>query len=209
MPASDIDVEWGRSSGALQKKLVSARGARIDLTSWNEAKLKLRAVNGPVFVEVHVSGLPLEDRVRTESKGLRLQRLLYDADGLPMTEAQIRQANAFWVVYRVQNADTRRLEGLALSSLFPAGFEIVNERLSEDGGPGWLANLHRKSATYTDIRDDRVNWFFDLSGGETADFAVQVHPSYTGEFRWPGVVLEAMYSPDYYARIAGSRVTVK
>jgi len=61
---------------------------------------------------------------------------------------------------------------------------------------------------YMDIRDDRVNWFFGLSPGETKTFAVQIHTSYSGEFKWPGLVLEAMYSPDYFARIAGERVRV-
>lgn len=209
MPGSDIDVEWGMAGGAMQKKLIGRRTVRIDLTKQGAKDVAVRPVNGMVFVELHTEGLPLEDRIVTEAKGLRMQRLLYDQDGLPMTEAQIRQAQSFWVVYRVQSAETRKIEGLALSSLFPAGFEIVNERLSEDGGPAWTQNLKRKTASYTDIRDDRVNWFFDLYPNETADFVVQVHPSYAGEFRWPGVVLEAMYSPEYYARLAGSRVEVK
>jgi alpha-2-macroglobulin len=207
---SDIEVEWGPAGGALQKKVVSTkRTVRIDLTKFGERDIVVRALNGLVFAEVHTEGLPLEDRIQTGNSGLRIERSFYDSDGLPMTMAQIQQAQAFWVVYRVQNTGTNRVEGLALSSLFPAGFEIVNERLSEDDGPAWVRNLKRKTADYTDIRDDRVNWFFNLYANETADFAVQVHPSYAGEFRWPGLVLEAMYSPEYYARIAGQKVGVK
>jgi uncharacterized protein YfaS (alpha-2-macroglobulin family) len=95
-----------------------------------------------------------------------------------------------------------------LSSILPSGFEISNERLNEYNRPGWLNNMRLSTADYADIRDDRINWFFSLSPNETKAFAVQIHPSYAGEFRWPGLALEAMYSPDYYARIAGERVSV-
>ena len=169
----------------------------------------VQPVNGTVFVELHTEGVPAQDRITDGNSGLSLQRLYYDLDGLPMGLDQIRQAQAFWVVFRVKNEDTRRLENLALTSLFPAGFEIVNERLSEDDGPDWVRNLRRKASDYTDIRDDRVNWFFGLYAGEVADFAVKVHPSYAGSFRWPGLVLESMYSPNYYARLSGSMVEVK
>jgi uncharacterized protein YfaS (alpha-2-macroglobulin family) len=87
----------------------------------------------------------------------------------------------------------------------PSGFEISNERLNEYNRLEWLSS---SVADYTDIRDDRINWFFNLYPNEAKIFAVQIHPSYAGEFRWPGPVLEAMYSPDYFARIAGERVGV-
>ncbi|MCL2102384.1 MAG: hypothetical protein FWH22_11805, partial [Fibromonadales bacterium] len=69
-------------------------------------------------------------------------------------------------------------------------------------------NMRLSTPDYMDIRDDRINWFFALNSNETKRFAVQIHPSYSGEFRWPGVILEAMYNPDYFARIAGERVSL-
>jgi uncharacterized protein YfaS (alpha-2-macroglobulin family) len=209
MPSTDVDVEWSVAGEGIQKKLISSRPYKVDLSKQGAKDVLVKSTNGLVFVELQTEGLPIEDGVVTGSQGLRMERLFYDQDGTPMTEAQIHQSQSFWVVYRVQNLEARKLEGLALSSLFPAGFEIINERLSQDEGPQWTRNLRRKYATYTDIRDDRINWFFDLHAGEIADFVVKVHPSYAGDFRWPGVILEAMYSPEYFARITGSRVEVK
>jgi len=152
----------------------------------------------------------LEDNIRTEYKGLALERTLFNSTGERITASQIKQGEPFWIVFGARSLAGSRLENLALSSILPSGFEISNERLNEYDRPGWLNNMRPplSTADYVDIRDDRINWFFDLRQNETKVFAVQIHPSYSGEFKWPGLVLEAMYNPDYFSRIAGGRVEV-
>ncbi len=59
------------------------------------------------------------------------------------------------------------------------------------------------------LRDDRVNWFFDLGYGGEANFVVKCNPSFRGTYVLPPVSVEPMYSPDYYARIAGGDVIVR
>jgi len=152
--------------------------------------------------------LPMEDNIKTENKGLAIERTLFSQSGERIYPSQIKQGEAFWIVFGVKSYATSRVDNLALSSILPSGFEISNDRLNEYDKPGWLNNMNPSSADYTDIRDDRINWFFSLYPNETKVFAVQIHPSYAGEFRWPGLVLEAMYSPDYFARVAGQRVGV-
>ena len=207
--SSDVEVEYGTVGGALQKKVVGQRALRVDLTAQGAHTVLVRPLNGMVFAELHTEGLPVEDRVETEEKGLILQRGFYDDQGRPIQVGVVQQSTPFWVVLRVKNATSQRLDNLALTSLFPAGFDIVNERLSQDSGPAWLRQLQRKSVDYTDIRDDRINWFFSLRAEQTMDFVVQVQPSYTGDFRWPGLVVESMYSPEFYGRLKGGRVQVR
>jgi len=60
-----------------------------------------------------------------------------------------------------------------------------------------------------DLRDDRVNWFFDLGPQERIHLGVKINPSFEGQYALPPVAVEAMYSPEYYARIAGEKVTVR
>ena len=60
-----------------------------------------------------------------------------------------------------------------------------------------------------DIRDDRVNWFFDLYSGRNITFAVNINPTFKGTYHLPPVAVEAMYSPEYYARIEGGIIDVK
>jgi len=181
--AGNVEVEYNG------KKVVvkSAKPEKIDLTSLGSADVSVTAVNGSVFAELQTRGLPLADNVKTENKGLVVERII---------PSHFEQGEEFKVTFKVRSLTSIYLENLALSSIFPSGFEMSNERLG-------------KGYDYMDIRDDRVNWFFSLKPGESKEFTVQIHPSFAGEFWWPGLVLEAMYNPDYYARIAGRKVILQ
>jgi uncharacterized protein YfaS (alpha-2-macroglobulin family) len=208
--ASDAEVEW-KAGTKTEKILVKAnKPVKIDLSSFGSQEVFVSTLNGTIFAELQTRGLPLEDNIKTENKGLAIDRALFNQTGERITASQIKQGEAFWLVFGVKSLAASKVENLALSSILPSGFEISNERLNEYDRPGWLNNMRPSLSTadYTDIRDDRVNWFFSLYPNETKAFAVQIHPSYAGEFRWPGLVLEAMYSPDYFARIAGGRINV-
>jgi len=208
--AGDAEVEW-KAGTETKKVLVKAnKPVKIDLSSLGSVEVSVNSLNAIIFAELQTKGLPLEDNIRTENKGLAIYRDLFSQSGERITASQIKQGEAFWIVFSARSLAVSRVENLALSSILPSGFEISNERLNEYDRPGWLNNIRPPlaSADYTDIRDDRINWFFSLSPNETKTFAVQIHPSYAGEFKWPGLVLEAMYSPDYFARIAGGRVGV-
>ncbi len=210
--SGDVEVQWS-ANGKTEKVLVKAnKPVKIDLSSFGSAEIQVNALNGVVFAELQTKGLPLEDNIKTENKGLAIERVLFNQRGEKISVSQIKQGDVFWIVFGVKSLAATNLENLALSSVLPSGFEISNERLNEDNIPEWLANVspnkRPSKSDYMDIRDDRVNWFFGLKPNETKIFAVQIHPSYAGEFRWPGLVLEAMYSPNYFARIAGERVGV-
>jgi uncharacterized protein YfaS (alpha-2-macroglobulin family) len=208
--AGDAEVEWIVGTKT-EKVLVKAnKPVKIDLSSFGSQEVYVNSLNATIFAELQTRGLPLEDNIRTESKWLSVDRVLFNQSGERITASQIKQGEAFWIVFGVKSLAASHVDNLALSSILPSGFEISNERLNEYDRPGWLNNMNPSLSTpdYVDIRDDRINWFFNLYPNETKAFAVQIHPSYAGEFRWPGLVLEAMYSPDYFARIAGGRVGV-
>jgi uncharacterized protein YfaS (alpha-2-macroglobulin family) len=204
--SSDIEAEWN-ANGVAKKVLVKANEpAQIDLTSFGSAEISITALNGTLFAELQTKGLPLEDNIKTENKGLAMQRAIFNQSGEKIYASQIKQGEVFWLVFAVKSSAPVDIENLALSSILPSGFEISNERLNEYNSPGWLNSMRLATPDYMDIRDDRVNWFFGLRAFGTKVFAVQIHPSYAGEFRWPGAILEAMYNPDYFARIAGENI---
>ncbi|HLT72337.1 MAG TPA: hypothetical protein VKZ75_06775, partial [Cyclobacteriaceae bacterium] len=94
-------------------------------------------------------------------------------------------------------------ENLALSQVFPSGWEISNLRL-EDAGQFLTSDPY----TYQDIRDDRVYTHFDLTKGATKTFRVMLTATYAGEFYLPAVTCEAMYDHSRYARKKGTVVNV-
>jgi len=92
---------------------------------------------------------------------------------------------------------------LALTQLFPSGWEIINTRLlnTEDA-------FKSSNFDYKDIRDDRVNTYFSLSEGKEATFFVLLNASYTGRFYLPATYCEAMYDASINAISGGKWVQV-
>jgi len=85
----------------------------------------------------------------------------------------------------------------------------MNLRLTGEQPPTWVTRMNLSEGDYMDIRDDRVNWFFDLRGQRQQKFGVKINPTFKGEFWLPPVSVETMYSPEYYARIKGEMVSVR
>ena len=71
------------------------------------------------------------------------------------------------------------------------------------------ASAHTKDVpTYEDVRDDRVNSFFDIPRGKSKTFVVVLNASYLGDFYLPTVYCEAMYRKQINASKAGRWVKV-
>jgi hypothetical protein len=94
-------------------------------------------------------------------------------------------------------------ENLALSQVFPSGWEINNTRLTGDE-----AFASSSPFTYQDIRDDRVYTFFNLSARLSVTYRVMLTASYAGKFYLPAVSCEAMYDKSIYVRKKGQPVEV-
>ena len=98
---------------------------------------------------------------------------------------------------------TKHYKEMALSTMFPSGWEIHNTRLYGGGETHMI-----DEPKYQDIRDDRVNTFFDLRKYESKTFVILLNASYLGEFTMPAIQCEAMYNNEIQARIPGKTVQV-
>jgi len=184
--------------------------ASFDLDEcWDRPVTVATDQEGPLFVTLFREGVPLEDRVRTENRGIDLVRQFFDEDGRPVRVETRTQGAPFWVVYTIRSRHALKLENLALTSLFPSGWEIINTRLTDADPPVWIRNLNLGAGDYMDIRDDRVNWFFDLEPNRTIVLGTKINPSFRGLYTLPSVSVEAMYAPDYHARIQSGKVRVE
>jgi alpha-2-macroglobulin len=196
--------------GPSEKIMLKGYQTSLDAAGWYGKPVVIATTSdNPLFVTLFEEGIPLNDMIKTEQKGIELTRNFYDEDGSPMTLESIKQSRQFWIRYRVRSQTHEQLTRLALSSLLPSGWEIINMRLENTEPPEWVNNLKPMSGTYMDIRDDRVNWFFDLGWNNEANFLVKCNPTFKGNYRLPAITVEPMYSPDYYARIGGGEVSVK
>ncbi len=143
--------------------------------------------------------LTREPLTHAVSNGLSLQLSYTDESGAPLNPASLRQGTRFRAQVKVSNTLPRDLQNLALSVRIPAGWEIVNERMSGGG---------EQAYDYRDIKDDRVNCFFDLPGGRYKTFTLQLRAAYEGRYTLPSTVCEAMYEADVNAATASSSTEV-
>ncbi len=168
----------------------------------NSITLKNQKEN-TVFVRLVQSGkLPLGKEL-TDSKNLRVNTTFVDGSGNPIAINKLRQGEEFTAKITVSNNSRDYVDNIALTQIFPSGWEIVNTRFTDAQGGT------EGSARYTDIRDDRVNFYFDMSKASTKTFTVRLNASYLGRYYLPGTQVEAMYDANYYARNKGNWVLIE
>jgi uncharacterized protein YfaS (alpha-2-macroglobulin family) len=162
--------------------------------------------NNIVFARIINSGkLPLGNEI-SESRGLTVSLDYKDLKGKTIQIKQLKQGQDFIAKITVSNPKNETLRDIALTQIFPSGWEIVNTRFTDFG------TTTKSEARYTDIRDDRVNFYFDLNKqrekSETKTFTVLLNAAYLGNYYLPGVQVEAMYDTDYLVRTKGHWITV-
>ena len=127
-----------------------------------------------------------------------------DMSGNIIDPAELIQGTNLMITVTVKNLGlVGGIENIALSNYIPSGWEIHNARMDENE-----ATLKNSSYTYQDIRDDRVQTYFDLNKNETKTINLLVNASYEGRYYLPGVNVEAMYDNSVYARTKGQWIRV-
>lgn len=125
-------------------------------------------------------------------------------DGVALDISKIKQGTDFIAEVNVFNPGIKGdYEQMALSQIFPSGWEIHNTRLF-----GTDNKLKPSVFTYQDIRDDRVYTYFDIKKNLRHTYYVFLNASYTGRYFMPSTYCEAMYDASISSRIPGKWVEV-
>jgi len=158
-----------------------------------------------VYVRVLNSGkLPLGSEI-AEQRGLSISVAYKDLDGNKIDISKLQQGQDFLATVQVSNLKDYNVSDIALTQIFPSGWEIVNTRFTAFG------SSTTSQARFTDIRDDRVNFYFDLSEKgkySTKTFNVMLNAAYLGTYYLYGVQAEAMYDNDFLVRTKGQWIEV-
>ncbi len=155
-----------------------------------------------MFTRVIMDGIPQRGNEEEFNNQISLDVSYRTTDGDPVDVSSITQGTDFYASVTVYNSGDFDYRHLALTQIFPPGWEISNARIADVIVPG------QNNFTYQDIRDDRVNTFFDLSRGERRTFKVLLNAAYVGTFYLPGVYCEAMYDNTVSALKKGREVSV-
>lgn len=192
--------ESGQSTKPLIQKVV-------DVETADDRNVKVKNNSGAVmFVRYVLSGqLPPGVEEPAESKHLKMNIVYTDIEGQLIDHTKLTQGTDFVARVTVQNMGTRarNIQEVALSQIFPSGWEIQNDRLSS------MSNVTQNSNfEYRDIRDDRVYTFFDMYGTNQMTFSVLLNATYAGRFYLSPVFVEAMYDNEIQAKTDGTWVEV-
>lgn len=160
---------------------------------------------GNLFAQVILNGIPLPGLESGASNDLKIAVRWMDLKEKPIDPKRLQQGTTFMVEVTVTNPGLRgNYEELALSQIFPSGWEIINARMSALAEAGETASQY----DYQYIGDDRVNTFFSLNAGKSKRFRIMLNTTYLGRFYLPATSCEAMYDHTIYARSAGEWVEV-
>ncbi|GAB2699208.1 MG2 domain-containing protein [Mucilaginibacter koreensis] len=124
--------------------------------------------------------------------------------GKPLNIAALKQGTDFVAQVTLKNSGHQgRYDNMALTQVFPSGWEILNTRMMNND------EVFKSSASdYRDIRDDRVNTYFGLPEGQTVTYYVMLNAAYTGRYYLPAAYCEAMYNASINAMEKGKWVEV-
>jgi len=159
---------------------------------------------GLLYARIIMEGIPPVGDQTDDNNNLQLSVIYKTTDGKEIDPVSLEQGIDFIAEVEITNPsfidDYRQM---ALTQIFPSGWEIINSRMIESGSA-----VESSVPTYQDIRDDRVYTYFDLDKGKTKIFRILLNASYVGKYYLPTVSCEAMYDASISSRKAGMWINV-
>jgi hypothetical protein len=160
--------------------------------------------SGPLYVRLVTEGTPARGNEEDAASNLIIDVVYTSESGAVIDPSRLEQGQEFVAEVTVTHPNTRAAYyNMALSQVFPSGWEINNSRITDD-----QSEVSSSGFNYQDIRDDRVYTFFTLWAGETKVFRVSLAATYAGTYYLPATNCEAMYDKSIYARKKGKVVEV-
>ncbi|MGJ8683062.1 MAG: alpha-2-macroglobulin family protein [Nonlabens sp.] len=199
-----IDVSYnykGKAISVTSGKSLASRDLDID-TQATSINVTNNGDNS-IFITTATTGkLPVGEEKAVKSKLAAIVSYT-DGNGKAIDMNNIIQGTEITAKVIITNTTGLYVNDIALTQILPSGWEIVNTRFTEYGD-----NPDNK-AEYTDIRDDRVNYYFSLQANKSITFETKINASYLGNYYLPGIQCEAMYDNEYIVRNKGQWIEVK
>ncbi len=203
-------IELSGKAGSQNIDINSASAISQTVIPWQGGKGSVQISNkgsNVLYVRVINEGQPFSNQtipVVNNPNILQVSVNYTTTEGQPVDITKIKQGTDFVAKVIVNNPGVRgSYANMALSQIFPSGWEILNTRLYNTEGA-----FKSSPSDYMDIRDDRVYYYFDINQGETLTYYVQLNAAYPGKYYWPGVYCEAMYDHTISGGVSGKWIEV-
>ena len=197
----NISYKMNSNSANINTKYAVSQRAFKVIEGSNQLKI-INNDSNVVFVRLLNKGiLPLGEEIAVR-RNLNINIVYKDKDGKRIDVTKLTQGTDFMASVTISNDKHEYVNDIALTEIFPSGWEIVNTRFTDYG------NVQSSNANFIDIKDDRVNFYFHLPSGKSKTFNVLLNASYLGKYYLYGVQAEAMYDDDFMTRTKGKWIEV-
>jgi len=192
----------GKSSSATSASYVM----QIPVTAEGTVSIQNKGQN-VLYTRLILQGRPdagQEPNIPNNPEVLDMQVKYSTREGKPLDPATLRQGSDFMATVTIHNPGKRGYyEQMALTQIFPSGWEIINTRMM-----GNDSSFQSSPLTYIDVRDDRVYTYFNIEETKTRTYNVLLNAAYLGRYYLPAVSCEAMYDNTIQAFLPGKWVEV-
>ncbi|WP_108867882.1 alpha-2-macroglobulin family protein [Aquimarina aquimarini] len=190
----------GKSNATNTSKTLAITG---DIAVLKENKLVLQNnKDNTIFVQIATSGILPVGKEKVIQNKFKVIVDYKNREGKIINPVQLAQGTDFVAEVTITNTTGSKVKNIALTEIFPSGWEIVNTRFTDFG------SFRANNVTHTDIRDDRVNFYYNLKPHQSKTMTVLLNASYLGKYYLPGIQCEAMYDNSYLVRSSGKWVEV-
>jgi uncharacterized protein YfaS (alpha-2-macroglobulin family) len=179
----------------------------LDISKGSANIMVMNKGNNVLYVRIISEGQPLTGenlQVQNNPSIFGMNVTYLTRDMKPFDVSKIVQGTDFIAKVTVKNPGRHGYyERMALTEIFPGGWEILNTRVQD------IESAYKSSAfDYQDIRDDRVYTYFNMNENETLTYYIQLNAAYLGKYFLPGTYCGAMYDNTINAGINGKWVEV-
>ncbi|TLX73078.1 hypothetical protein E9993_16600 [Labilibacter sediminis] len=197
-----------KGSGIKEDKIASEKPINqvelpLNIPVKGQVKINNHA-DGVLFARLILEGTPIKGDTVNVNSNLKMTVKYTDLNGKSIDVSKLQQGTDFMATVTISHpGQLSRYTDMALTQIFPSGWEIRNTRMDEV-----RASYEMDIPDYRDIRDDRVYSYFDLERGKSKTYVVVLNATYQGRYYLPSVSCEAMYNNQISARKAGQWVEV-
>jgi len=201
-----LSFEYSFNKGDSRKAETGMSVAQVKLDPGMDKTGGIKVTNKSremIFARMVKTGTPLPGTEEAITSNLDVKVEYLDLDNNPVDIGTLKQGTDFKAVFYVKNPGRLGYyKTLALTSIFPSGWEIHNERLFSVSEVNELFD-------YQDIRDDRVMTYFSLASNRSKQFTIRLNAAYSGRFYLPAVKVEEMYNNEIQVVIPGRWIEVE
>jgi len=175
-----------------------------DATFEKAQDISVKSLNGQaLYLTVMREGLPVYGSETANSSRINMTVQYLDQSGNKLDPSALKIGTPIIAKVTLQRLSlSKDYENLAVSQLFPSGWEITNNRVLAGGDDT------ESYFDYQDIRDDRVLTYYNGYHKPSMTIQIELTATYPGKWYLPPTWVEAMYEGSVNANNVGQWVEV-